>query len=188
MIRQKPLRRWIYRRVVRLKGTPDSIAGGMALGVLIGCLVPPGLQILAGVPLALLLGANVFTMSAGTFISNPFTYVFLYYWTCHSGAALLRAARVPFSLGAEFRELLAAIGGFNVLGVLRTIRPILHCWVLGGLVVGLACSVPAYYVTYLTVVEVQKLHSFAQQRRIKRRRKRLESSADQPDDPSDGPD
>ena len=44
-IRFRRWRRWLYRRVVKLRGSPHAIARGMALGVIFGNLMPPGLQL-----------------------------------------------------------------------------------------------------------------------------------------------
>ena len=64
-------RRRVFQRLVRLQGTSHSVAFGMALGVFMGFLMPPGLQLVVGIPLALLLRANVITTTIGTFVTNP---------------------------------------------------------------------------------------------------------------------
>ena len=170
MIDFKRWRRWLYRRVVKLQGSAHAIARGMAVGVVIGCVIPPGVQIIVGFPVALLFGANIIAMAVGTLISNPVTYLPLYYFTCQVGAAFLRFLGANAQLGEGLKELLREVIHLNPAGVLRGLRPILASWTAGGLIIGLACSVPAYYITYFFVVEVHRLREFSRQRRAARRR------------------
>jgi len=172
VVKPKHWRKWLYRRAVRLQGTPHAIARGMALGVILGCVIPPGIQIIVGIPIALLLSGNLITMMVGTLVSNPITYVPLYYFTCQVGAVFLRLCGVEAPLGDQIRGVIEQMVRLNASGVLEGMRSILECWTIGGLIVGLACCVPAYYGTYLFVIEVHKLRRFALQRRAARRRER----------------
>lgn len=56
----------------------DDIAAGWALGVFIGCAIPFGLQLVLAIPLAIMMKVSKIGATAGTFISNPVTIVFLY--------------------------------------------------------------------------------------------------------------
>ena len=171
-------RQRIYRRVVRMKDSKISIARGMALGVIFGSLMPPGLQLVTGIPVTLLLGGNPIAMFAGTLISNPVTYIPLYALNCRVGALFLGLFDPAASLGEELEQALRALKSFDLLspidslrGMLATIKPFLSYWISGGLIIGLAASVPMYYIAYLAVIEVHKLREFSLSRRQARRDK-----------------
>lgn len=65
--------RYYYKRFLRLRGTPESIARGFAAGVFTGMFPVFGLQIVAAVALATLLRGNKILAAAATWISNPIT-------------------------------------------------------------------------------------------------------------------
>ena len=60
-------------------GSPFFNAKGLAIGVLSGCYPFFGFQTLLGVFFAKLAKGNVLLAAIGTWISNPFTYIPLYY-------------------------------------------------------------------------------------------------------------
>ncbi len=172
-VRFQNWRRWLYRRVIRLQGTSHSIAWGMALGVFFGFLMPPGLQLVTGIPVALLLGGNVVTLVAGTLVTNPFTYVPAYYFTCRVGEAFLHFCGSDVALGANFRQMLQTAIHLNLGALVEKLGPIVLCWIAGGIIVGLAGAVPAYYFTYFVVIEIHKLRIFSIERRARRKAERL---------------
>jgi hypothetical protein len=179
----------MYRRIIRLEGTPITLARGIGIGVIIGCLVPPGGQILAVVPLAILLRGNVVTAIAGTFISNPFTFGPLYAFNCHVGAKFLDMFDPK---GADITEqvtaFIDAVGELRMLPMLRKLLPIMEYWITGGLIVGLASSVPAYYATYLIVIEVRKFRDRRHAQRLDRLRARRERCPRPPEYDEEAPD
>jgi len=60
-------------------GSPHFNAKGFAIGVFSGCFPFFGLQTLIGVFFAKLVKGNIVLAAIGTWISNPFTYIPLYY-------------------------------------------------------------------------------------------------------------
>ncbi len=71
------------------EGTPAQRARGMAVGVFSGCFPFFGFQTLLGVMLASLFRGNRLIAAAGTWISNPFTYVPLYWFNYKIGSFFL---------------------------------------------------------------------------------------------------
>ena len=67
-------------------GSPFFNAKGIAIGVFTGCFPFFGLQTLIGVFLAKLVKGNIFLAAIGTWISNPFTYIPLYYFNYKVGS------------------------------------------------------------------------------------------------------
>ena len=67
--------RYFYLRFLRLRGTPHYISRGLAFGVFAGCFPLFGLQTIIGVLLAIIFRGHKLTAAAGTWVSNPLTYV-----------------------------------------------------------------------------------------------------------------
>jgi uncharacterized protein (DUF2062 family) len=84
----RPVRRaitWLWQQ----EGTAGQRARGLAAGVFCGCYPFFGLQTLLGIGLASLVRGNHLLAAAGTWISNPFTYVPLYWFNFQLGCVLL---------------------------------------------------------------------------------------------------
>ena len=92
--------RYLYWRFIRLRGTPEYIARGLAVGVFAGLFPIFGLQTIVGIALATLLRGHKFAAAAGTLVSNPLTYVPIYAINFQVGRWLLnsQAEFVPESL------------------------------------------------------------------------------------------
>jgi uncharacterized protein (DUF2062 family) len=76
---------WLWRQ----EGSHGERARGLAAGVFMGCFPIFGFQTLLGVALASLLRGNHLLAAAGTWISNPLTYVPLYWFNYRLGSLLL---------------------------------------------------------------------------------------------------
>tara|TARA_B100000085_G_C18257095_1_gene396485 strand:- start:172 stop:615 length:444 start_codon:yes stop_codon:yes gene_type:complete len=70
-------------------GSPLFNAKGLAIGVFSGCFPFFGFQTLLGVFLAKIVRGNVFLAAVGTWISNPLTYIPLYYFNYKVGSVFL---------------------------------------------------------------------------------------------------
>ncbi|MDJ0846725.1 DUF2062 domain-containing protein [Crocosphaera sp.] len=81
--------RYFYLRFLRLRGTPGYISRGLACGVFAGCFPLFGLQTIIGVLLAVLFRGHKLTAAAGTWISNPLTYVPIFAFNYKVGELLL---------------------------------------------------------------------------------------------------
>ena len=83
----------IYKKILSLfshqNGSPFYHAKGLALGVFSGCFPFFGFQTLIGVFLAKLVKGNILLAVIGTWISNPFTYIPLYYFNYRVGSIFL---------------------------------------------------------------------------------------------------
>ena len=80
----------IYKKILSLfrhqNGSPFFNAKGLAIGVFSGCFPFFGFQTLLGVFFAKLVKGNIFFAAIGTWISNPFTYIPLYYFNYKVGS------------------------------------------------------------------------------------------------------
>ena len=79
-----------YKKILSLfkhqHGSPFFNAKGLAIGVFSGCFPFFGFQTLIGVFFAKLAKGNIFLAAIGTWISNPFTYIPLYYFNYKVGS------------------------------------------------------------------------------------------------------
>ena len=73
----------------RQNGSAFFNAKGLAIGVFSGCFPFFGFQTLLGVFFAKLVRGNIFLAAIGTWISNPLTYVPLYYFNYRIGSIFL---------------------------------------------------------------------------------------------------
>ena len=126
--------RYCYLRFLRLQGSPQQLARGIASGVFSGCFPLFGLQIIIGVALATVLRGNRIMAAAATWVSNPFTYVPLFAFNYQVGDRLL---------GRQ------SISGFTDLDSFRTWMDmgaeVSSRLMLGSTVVGLGAALGSYY-------------------------------------------
>ena len=76
---------WLWNQ----EGSLSQRALGFGVGIFSGCFPFFGLQTLMGVFLARIFKGNSILAAVGTWISNPFTYVPLYYFNYKVGSLLL---------------------------------------------------------------------------------------------------
>ena len=76
---------WLWRQ----EGTPGQRARGLAAGMFCGCYPFFGLQMILSVGLAKVMRGNQLLAAAGTLVSNPFTYLPLYWFNYLVGCQLL---------------------------------------------------------------------------------------------------
>ena len=76
---------WLWEQ----DGSPSQRAIGFGVGIFSGCFPFFGLQTLMGVFLARIFNGNSIMAAIGTWISNPFTYVPLYYFNYRLGSLIL---------------------------------------------------------------------------------------------------
>ncbi len=85
-----------YKKILSLfskqNGTPFFNAKGVAVGVFCGCFPFFGFQTLLGLFLARVARGNLFLAAICTWISNPFTYVPLYFFNYKVGSFLLKTS------------------------------------------------------------------------------------------------
>jgi len=85
LARGRALLAWLWAQ----EGSHSQRARGLAAGIFCGCFPFFGLQTLLGVALASLVRGNHLLAAAGTWISNPFTYVPLYWFNYNLGCWLI---------------------------------------------------------------------------------------------------
>jgi len=81
-------------RFMRLRGTPEEVAKGLALGIFVGLTPTFGVQMILAVFLAMLLKENKIAAAIGVWITNPLTAPLIYALEYKSGRVLLDMERV----------------------------------------------------------------------------------------------
>lgn len=90
--RQSPWQRYFQYyllRLKRLREKPETIARGFAVGVFSGSFPFFGLQMMIAIVLAILLKGNKITAMMATWISNPFTYLPIFFFNFQLGKNIL---------------------------------------------------------------------------------------------------
>ncbi|MEM1280173.1 MAG: DUF2062 domain-containing protein [Cyanobacteria bacterium P01_H01_bin.152] len=93
--------RYLYLKLIRLRGHPKELARGLAAGVFAGMFPLFGLQTIMGVAIALRVKGNPLMAAAGTWISNPLTYLPIYAFNYRLGSWILGRPVVNLFTDAE---------------------------------------------------------------------------------------
>jgi uncharacterized protein (DUF2062 family) len=134
--RIKALTQYFYRRFVKIRGKPEDIAWGMAVGLFIGMTPTFGIQMYIAILVAAILKKSKISAAIGVWITNPITIPFFYGITYYLGAKILGyPLKQSVLVNLSFEALRAA--GKSVF---------ISLWV-GGVVAGLVVGVIGYFVT-----------------------------------------
>ena len=77
--------RYYYLKLIRQRGSPAAIARGLSVGIFAGLFPLFGLQTIMGVGLATICKGNKIIAAAATWISNPLTYVPIFFFNFRVG-------------------------------------------------------------------------------------------------------
>lgn len=155
--RIKRLIRYNYLKVLRLKTSSHSIALGLALGAFGGCLpalpaIP--LQSLVGLALAFIFRASKIAALLGTWVSNPFNWVF-FYWAEYKIGSLIIPLDIKIDpLSMNIQELVS-LGAKGILVLM-----------IGGAILG----IPIGLLTY--AISLPLIRSYRKRRALRLLRKR----------------
>ena len=144
--------RLLHLRILRLRGEPEEVAGGMAIGVAIGFTPTIPLHLVLGVFIAFLLGKSKLAAALGGQVANPFFLPFIYILDYRVGQGIT---------GASGPSLVSA--DFSASYVLNLGWEIYYPLLVGGIVVGSLSVIPTYFMTKKIVLLYRE-----------RRRRRLE--------------
>ena len=137
----------LKRKMVKDPLPPESVAGGWALGMFIGCAIPFGLQLLVSLPLAMMMRVSKIGATLGTFITNPLTIFFIYpaqTWLVYN---LLFGGREMGTLPTEWSwSAVKALSG-----------PVVISFFLGGIFLALVLSPITYFVVKNIVIRYRRI-------------------------------
>ena len=124
---------WLWAQ----EGTPAQRARGLAAGVFCGCYPFFGLQIVLSVGVATMVRGNHLLAAAGTLVSNPLTYLPLYWFNYLVGCRLLGPGQGGINLAELNRSSLWAQGWEFSQRIL-----------LGSTVVGMVLAIASFWMAY----------------------------------------
>lgn len=149
--------RLVYLRLISWRGKPEYLARGLAAGVFAGFFPFFGFQSIIGVAVAVILRGHKLLAVAGTWVSNPFTYVPLFFFNFQVGMWLLGINQ--FSLMIDDVDL-QSVKDFSEL--IETGAELARVVLLGSTVMGLIAAIAIYTVSV-------PLFRYGQQKRSQRR-------------------
>ncbi len=142
----KRLIRYFYIRFLRIRSSPHAIARGLAAGMFAGAFPLLGFQSLIGITIAACVRGNKVLAAAGTWISNPITFVPLFALNFYVGRWLLR---LPSTTALPPSP--AGLGEWMTVGM-----DVAAAMMVGSFVIGLVFGVVGYYVGLLIAQRVRK--------------------------------
>jgi uncharacterized protein (DUF2062 family) len=141
--------KYYYLKFVRLKGNPNELALGMALGIFAGLLPILPFQTALAVALALLFRSSKITAAIGTWISNPLNWYFLYYYTYKVGAFVLGVSGKEALFSRLMKSIRHAEGSLDIaVQIFQAGTTMVSSFVTGGIVLGIVFAVPGYFVFF----------------------------------------
>ena len=140
--------RYIYLRLIRLRGHPHELALGMAFGIFIGMTPTIPFHTIVAIALALTFKASKITAAVGTWICNPLTVYLVYKYCYEIGSFIL-----GFDHNAKLLEpMVEAINHGEFFNVVTTILGgggmVVAAFLLGGIVLGILFAVPSYFIFF----------------------------------------
>jgi uncharacterized protein len=153
---------YLWRRTVRLQGSPHNIALGLAVGGFISANPLLGTHILWAGLIVYFIGGNFLAAVAGTWVGNPFTFPFIWIATYSSGSLIMGG-------NGRLSELPTLSFGLIIDKPLELFQPVILPMLVGSLPVGLALGVATYYPSLWAIKIYQKRRGF----RIEKKRRDL---------------
>ena len=136
-----------YRRFLKIRGHPNEIGLGLALGLFVGMTPSMGFHTAIAVFLAALLKWNKISAAVGVWITNPLTAPVIYGVNYFIGAKLI---------GLQKAYLLSEAHGFTrIYKIMLKAPEIFWALIIGGIVLGLPLAVAGYYFSYSVVQKYQ---------------------------------
>lgn len=160
---------YMRHRVLRLSGSPHSVALGVAIGVGISITPLLGFHIVIAIAIAFLVGGNLVGAALGTAFANPLTYPLIWASTYRVGRAIV-GGKLHFRHGSDVPTGLAE-KSFSALW------PVIKPMLVGSVPIGLAAGA----ITYLIVVSATSaFRSMRRERLAERRRQKADEAAARP--------
>ncbi|MBC9795631.1 DUF2062 domain-containing protein [Sinomicrobium weinanense] len=128
-------------KIFALKGSPEQIAKGFAIGSFIGMMPVPGLQMFISLGIASCMKVNKKAACLAVFNTNLFTGTFIFtfnYWLGKTVLGLSSDFVFPDKIGTDLLHILWSSG-----------KNVLYSLLAGGCITGIFCAWASYYVVLL---------------------------------------
>ena len=134
--------RYFAKRVLRLSGSPHTVAAGVAAGVFASFTPFIGLHFIISFILAFVVGGNMLAAGIGTFVGNPLTFPFIWASTYSLGSRIL-----GLSEGMALTEIHR---GFHDKS-LEALWPIIGPMLVGAIPIGVPVAAVFYVISFFAV-------------------------------------
>lgn len=135
-----------YLKIIRSNHSLHSISMAVAVGIFVGCFIPPGLHTVVVILLAFLLRVDKLLSFATTWIANPYTMPLMYPAFCYLGSRFIDP-----SLTFKYIEHIFILSikdsswdSFKFIG-----EEIFFSFLIGGLIAGIVLGLIGYLITYI---------------------------------------
>ena len=149
-----------YIRFLKIRGTPDQISLGMALGMFIGMTPFMGFHTITAVAMASIFGWSKIAAGIGVFITNPFTAPIIYSFTYQLGSKITGYSD-PAKLASLFKD-------DGLIALIKSSPMIIIDLLIGGIIIGIPVAIIGYYVTFKIVTDARE--KWRKRRALKRLR------------------
>jgi len=159
---------YLFQRIIRLPGSPASIASGFAAGVAASFTPFLGLHFILAAALAMLFRGNVLASAIGTFFGNPWTFILIWLADYEVGLGIIRSLNYDADLHVLSIEELGEImgnalkfmsfsGAISWAEMSRDLEQVFMPLLIGGTVLGAVAGLISFLIT-LWVVKGWRLH------------------------------
>ena len=159
---------YLFQRIIRLPGSPASIASGFAAGVAASFTPFLGLHFILAAALAMLFRGNVLASAIGTFFGNPWTFILIWLADYEVGLGIIRSLNYDADLHVLSIEELGEImgnalkfmsfsGAISWAEMSRDLEQVFMPLLIGGTVLGAGAGLISFFIT-LWVVKGWRLH------------------------------
>jgi uncharacterized protein (DUF2062 family) len=153
---------YLFQRIIRLPGTPASIAIGFASGVAASFTPFLGFHFIIGGALAMLFRGNVLASAIGTFFGNPWTFILIWLADYEIGVSVIHS----LGYGADLKVLSMEELGVTMGHVLQFMsfsgavtwsdlavdfEQVFMPMLIGGIVLGLIAWFVSFFLTFWAV-------------------------------------
>lgn len=143
--RTRKFARYFYERFIRLQGSPERIAWGAAVGIIVGMTPAMGFQTFIAVPIAAFFRISKIAAAAGVWLTNPLTAPFIYGLNYMVGAKLLRyPLKTAFLADPSWATLWLSS------------KTVLLSLTVGGILTGVPTAVAGYFLAFWIVTAARE--------------------------------
>jgi uncharacterized protein (DUF2062 family) len=162
--------KYYFLKFIRLRGEPQELALGLALGIFTGMMPIMPFQSALAVALALIFKGSKITALIGTWVSNPLNWYFLYYYSYRIGASLMGLSTKDGIFPSVMTSFQNGENVFIVFGkILGAGSTIIFAFLFGGFLMGVVVSMPSYFLFLRIFQFIRKWREERRNRRSWRR-------------------
>ncbi|ETR73509.1 MAG: hypothetical protein OMM_00900 [Candidatus Magnetoglobus multicellularis str. Araruama] len=160
----------LYNRFIRIRGTPERIAWGAAIGFFVAMTPTMGIQTYIVVPLAAILGVSKLSAALAVWITNPLTAPFLYGFNYMIGAMIL---------GYPLKMNVFSNTSWSVL--FHSGQQVFYALWIGGFVTGIILGIAGYFLAEGIIITAreksEKLKKLKDSEKLQKIKQKVQSSA-----------